>query len=127
MRVLARNTKPFYYAVYQGNQMIYRDGMATGEYGVTYDEPVKAFANINAGVGDSQLELYGIQSSDYDRLIVSDDLNLPINVNSVLWVDNLAKVESEGIENVQFDYVVKKVAKSLNVVAIAIKKVNIGD
>lgn len=119
MRILARNKSKFYYAVYSPTpSMVYRDGKATGEYTVGYDAPVECYANIGVGTGDSQAELFGLNNSDYDKLILTDDLTLPIEESTVLWIDTLDITKP-------YDYIVKKVAKSLNVLAIAVKKVDV--
>ena len=123
MRALRRNKRLFYYSQYQQATMIYKDGMATGEYEVGRYTPVECYGNISAGSGDSQANLYGVQSSDFDKVIVLDDLSLPIDSNTVLWIDNADDVKEGNV--VPYDYIVKKVAKSLNSVTIAVKKVNV--
>ena len=45
-------------------------------------------------------------------------MDIPIDENSILWVDQLDTTEDH-------DYIVKRVAKSLNVVSIAIAKVDV--
>jgi hypothetical protein len=54
---------------------------------------------------------------------VLDDVNIPIDENSVLWVDKAVEYDENG--NPLFDYVVKKVARSLNSVSFAISKVKL--
>lgn len=57
----------------------------------------------------------------------------PIDEYTVLWVDTVPTVDEDGVlavnENGEIltphDYIVKKVAKSLNSVSIAISKVNV--
>ncbi len=55
------------------------------------------------------------------KMIVLDDITCPIDENSVLFVDKQPEKDDEG--NLLFDYIVKKVARSLNSVSIAISKV----
>lgn len=117
MRTLIRNKKPFYYALYEGVTEVIRNGLHTGEYAITYSEPIACSGNISAGNGNSVSELYGLSNSDYDKLIVLDEVDIPIDETTVLWVD-MATTES-------YDYIVKRVARSLNSVTIAIKKVTV--
>ena len=72
-------------------------------------------------------------SSDLDKVIVMDNNAPPIDEYSVLWVDSVPKlnedgelaIDAEGKILTPYDYVVKKVAKSLNVVSLAISKVTV--
>lgn len=119
MRTLIRNQRPFYYALYQGVEEVIRDGMHTGEYTISYSEPILCAGNISAGNGESASELYGLSASDYDKLIVLADVNIPIDESSVLWLEH--QVDSK------YDYIVKRVARSLNSVTIAVKKVDVDE
>ena len=65
------------------------------------------------------MEQFG-NSALFDRVIVTCDLTCPIDENSVLWVDR-----EPGDGSVKHDYVVKKVARSIHSIAIAISKVEI--
>lgn len=121
MRTLERNKTSFYYALYLGKEEnIDADGNATGTYTILYSNPVECRGNISASSGSVQFEQFG-NDLQYDRVIVLDDVNVPIDENSVLWVDK--EVEHDKYGNPVFDYVVKKVAKSLNSVSFAISKV----
>ena len=72
-------------------------------------------------------------SVSYDKIIVMDFITPPIDEYSVLWVDTLPILNADGSLKVNdagevitpHDYVVKKVAKSLNSVSIAISKVTV--
>ena len=54
---------------------------------------------------------------------------------SVLWVDTMSQLNEDGTLAVNedgetitpYDYIVKKVAKSLNVVSVAVSKVSVSD
>ena len=115
MRTMLINERTFYYALYQGNQLVSKDGYYTGEREVTYTEPVAVRANISAARGEANVDQFGA-NVDYDKVIVTCE-DLPIDENSVLWVD-AAPTEP-------YDYVVKKVAKSINVLSIAASKVKV--
>ena len=118
-----RNRTPFWYSLYQGiTDVVDDDGLYTGEQQVTYDEPVQMMdANISASNGTDQAEMFGVLT-DYDRVIVTHDMDCPITENSVLFVD----IRPQMVDGVpKYDYIVKKVAKSKNVIAIAIRKVDV--
>ena len=123
MRCLARNKATFYYALYTGqDEIIDEYGNATGQYSVTYGNPIKAHGNVSAAQGEMQTRQFG-ESESYDKVIVLDDANTPIDEYSVLWVDTLPLPKVDGSTDTPHDYVVKKVARSLNSVSIAISKV----
>lgn len=133
MRTLLRNKRSFYYAPYLGKtEIIDEYGNKTGEYEITYGNPVKMFGNISSAQGEMQTRQFG-ESETYDRVIVLENPNAPIDEYSILWVDSIPvlsedgaeSLDTEGEKKVPHDYVVKKVARSLNSVSIAISKVNV--
>lgn len=147
MRCLARNQKPFYYATYIEKRPLhevdeYGNQVDNGEYQLVYSEPVLCKANISMASGVTITQLFG-GSEIYDKILIMDDPNTPIDEYTILWIDCTPDVVTEqeegenlGItlggtiigDNGQFsphDYVVKRVARSLNSVAIAVSKVNV--
>lgn len=133
MRTMIRNQKSFYFAPYESKSDILDEyGNLTGEYEIVYGNPVKAFGNISAAQGEMQTRQFG-ESEIYDKVIVMDNPNTAINEFSVLWVDvvpvltddGAIALNNDGTKKVPHDYVVKKVARSLNSVSIAISKVNV--
>lgn len=133
MRCMRRNKVKFYYALYEGKQPITDEwGNQTGEYEVVYGNPTECYANISPAIGETATRQFG-ESVDYDKVIVMDNSAPPIDEYSVLWVDTLPQLDAEGnlilnddeMAITPHDYIVKKIAKSLNSVSIAIHKVNI--
>lgn len=125
MRCMVRNKATFYYALYTGQtELIDEYGNATGQYSVTYGNPIKALGNVSAAQGEMQTRQFGERES-YDKVIVLDDVNTPIDEYSILWVDTLPLLNGDGSTDTPHNYVVKKVAKSLNSVTIAISKVSV--
>lgn len=121
---MVRNKTAFYYALYTGQtEIIDEYGNATGQYSVIHGDPIKAFGNISAAQGEMQTRQFG-DSESYDKVIVLDDVNTPIDEYSILWVDTPPALVG-GITDTPHDYVVKKVARSLNGVSIAISKVSV--
>lgn len=125
MRCMVRNKATFYYALYEGQtEIIDEYGNATGQYSVTYGTPLKSLGNVSAAQGEMQTRQFG-ESESYDKVIVLDDVNTPIDEYSILWVDTLPHLNEDGTTETPHDYVVKKVARSLNSVSIAVSKVSV--
>lgn len=122
MRCMERNKTEFWYLLYDGKTMnVSDDGYETGQMSAKYRDAVKMRANISPASGAAQVEQFG-QFVSYDKVIVTDDINCPIAEDTVLFVDK--KLEYDG-EKPMYDYIVKRVAKSLNSISIAISKVNV--
>ena len=133
MRCLNKNKVTFFYSLYEGREPIVDEyGNVTGEYDVKHGNPLKGSANISAAKGETQTRQFG-ESEIYDKVIVTDNNAPPIDEYSVLWVDTVPQLNEDGSlakdENgdviTPYDYIVKKVAKSLNNVSIAISKVSV--
>lgn len=121
MRALKRNARPFYYCLYIKQEEIYDEwGNATGDYTPSYAPAVKMMASISPANGAAQTESFGNLES-YDKVIVTTNMNCPINENSVLFVDKEPEYSLDGLP--LYDYTVWRIAKSLNSIAIAIRKV----
>ena len=125
MRCLTRNKKKFFYALHDGQtEIIDEYGNVTGQYSVSYSSPIQTSGNVSAAQGEIQSRQFG-ESESYDKVIVLDDRNTPIDEYSILWVDTLPLLNEDGSTNTPHDYIVKKVARSLNSVSIAISKVTV--
>ena len=125
MKCMSRNKTNFHYALYESKTPVIDEyGNATGEYEVKIGNPHPFSANISAARGETQTRQFG-ENEGYDRVIVMDKDAPPIDEYSVLWVDVVPELDSTGATKTPYDYVVKKVAKSLNSVSIAISKVNV--
>jgi len=125
MRACQRNKQPFYYALYEGKSEIVNDGLKTGEWETVYSEPIFMGGNISAAKGETETRMFG-EDIDYDKVIFLPDAKTPINEYSVLWIDRFPALFA-GTTPTPFDYVVKRVARSLTSTLIAIKKINISD
>jgi hypothetical protein len=125
MRGLVRNKRDFYYALYERKEEIEDEyGNKTGEYAVVYSKPIKCKGNISAAQGEIQNRQFG-DSESYDKVITLCDVNIPIDEYSILWVDNLPIINDDGSTDTPHDYIIKANARSLNVVSLAISKVNV--
>ena len=136
MRALKRNKVKLWYQLYQTNIPIYEtdlDGnivtdpisgepLLTGDYEAGYDAPVMIKANVSPARSDASTDPFGVDL-EYDKTVCSCDLNLPIDELSVLFVDKVPKYDKNRILVNSADYKVVKVAKSLNSMLYAIKKI----
>ena len=125
MRCMIKNMRSFYYATYDSKSELTDEyGNKTGEYEVIYSEPIKCKGNISSAQGEVQNRQFG-DSEIYDKVIALSNINVPIDEHSILWVDTLPIINADGKTDTPYDYIVKKVARSLNSVSIAISKVNV--
>lgn len=133
MRCMTRNKSRFFYSLYERKEPVKDEyGNVTGEYNVIRGNPIEFFANISAAKGETTTRQFG-DSESYDKVIVMDNDTPGIDEYTVLWVDTVPIVDKDGVlvtnEKGEIltphDYIVKKVAKSLNSVSIAISKVTV--
>lgn len=133
MRCLLRNKSRFYYALYAGKgPVIGENGKPTGEKELKYENPVEYYANISAARGTTQAEQFG-ENEQYDKVIVLDDVSIPIDEYSVLWIDTVPElaedgslaVDEEGDVKTPHNYTVTRKAVSINSVSLAVRKVDV--
>ncbi len=117
MRCLKRNKTEFAYSNFLGKTMLIVDGVKTGEYELNYSNPIRIKGYISRATGNNATDLFGIDVN-YDKSITLDDPNINISEDSVLWIDEVDTSKP-------YDYVVKRISKSLNYLTIAIKKVEV--
>ena len=121
MKALERNKQKIYYANYTGRSVITdENGLETGEYEITYSKPVETKVNVSASRGEASLDLFGTDLN-YTNTIVTDK-DLGIDENSILWV---GKEAYQGSVITPHNYIVASIAKSLNSVVYAIRKVDV--
>lgn len=133
MKCMEINKHDFFYALYMGRETVVDEyGNATGEYRIVYGNPRPCRANISAAQGETQTRQFG-EDVAYDKVIVMSNCAPPIDEYSVLWVDTKPllnrmgelAVNEKGEIITPHDYIVRKVARSLNSVAFAISKVQV--
>ncbi|MFR7566598.1 MAG: hypothetical protein ACLUV5_13580 [Oscillospiraceae bacterium] len=114
MRDLKRNQISVEYALYLGNAELTDDnGCATGEFAPKYGDKTALMISVSSNKGDYSQQQFG-NLLDYDRTMITHDTRCPINENSLVYI---------GTEQ----YIVKAVAKSLNAVQYATKRVQIDE
>ena len=133
MRDLIRDKQPLWYSNYSGKTPVVDEwGNETGEYAISRTNPLHYEANIRAARGEVVTRQFG-EEELYDRVIATHDMSCPISEDSVLWVDITPELDANGKLAVDtagevitpHNYVVKRVAKSLTNILIAISKVDV--
>ena len=124
MKIMERNKRPLWYLLYDRKApAVDAEGNETGEEIIVYKPAVVLRANVSPASGSSQIEQFG-NLAGYDKVIVTDDMTCPIDENTVLFVDKEPEYrEADG--KPLYDYIVKRVAKSLNIIAYAVTKVSV--
>lgn len=118
MRTLKRNKRPVAYAFYQGDtELTDADGNLTGEYKVSYTEPVKALMNVSGGRGQADIALFGLTQT-FGRTATTEDLDTKWNTETVFWIET--DPDSEP-----FDYRVAAVSRTINQVVLALAEVEV--
>lgn len=116
MRTVKRNKRPVAYAFYDGvTELLDNDGNYTGEYEVSYTEPVKTLMNVSGGRGQADIALFGLTQT-FARTATTEDLTTPFNTQTVFWVETDPDTEP-------FDYRVVAVSRTINQVVLALAEV----
>lgn len=112
MRGLERNRVLMMYSAPTGNRVPLYDaaGHRTGEHEAEYGDPVEFRGNISPNRGNAEIEPFGSDVT-YDRVILLVGDSPDIKETYKIWVDDEP-------------YIVKAVAKSLNTLSLAVRRVN---
>ncbi len=114
MRDLKRNQVLVNFRHYLGDKEIVDEyGNATADYSSEFGEEQQLLMSVSANKGDYSEQMFG-NVLDYDRTMLISDPKCPINENSRVTIDGQ-------------NYVVKAVARSLNVSQYAIKRIEVTD
>ena len=128
MKCLVRNKQTLYYRLWEGMQETVDEDRNIVETNVPlYSDPVKIRANVSVAEGQRFVEststqMFGL-AIDYDKVIVLDDVNCPIEESTVLYIDKSPYADDGSLT--AYDYRVTRISKSLNSVSIAVKKVDV--
>lgn len=122
MKIMERYKSGFWYLLCNGSTPV------LDEYGseigakVLYGEAVPMRANVSPAVGTAQVEQFG-SSVDYDKVILTDETDCPMDENTVLFLDKKPEYGADGAP--LYDYRVKRVAKSKNFVSYAVGRASV--
>ena len=122
MKALSLNKQTIYYAQLTGvtDQVI--GGLKTGEKVKTYSDPTAYRINVSAARGTADIEQFGI-NDNYDRTLATSDMTCPFTEETILWI-GILPTDAQG-NVVAHNYRVTKVARSLNSITYAVRKVSV--
>lgn len=116
MRTLKRNKRPVAYAFYEGvTELLDDNGNYTGEYTVSYTDPVKTLMNVSGGRGQADIALFGLTQT-FARTATTEDLITPFSTETVFWIETDPDTEP-------FDYRVVAISRTINQVVLALAEV----
>ena len=145
MRSLTRNKRSFSYCLRQSAnaEVVDANSNRTGEYIPVYADAVEMTANVSPASGYSQTEQFG-DLTDYDHVIVTTDMDCPITESTVLFLEKAPAYRQEDIRVIipgtravdpspeimtakipLYDYIVRRVSKSLHGISIAVSKAEV--
>lgn len=87
-----------------------------------YYDAVPKRAYVSPATGSAYVEMFG-NDLKYDRVLILDDPDTPIDENSVLFIDKEPCYDDNGLP--LYDYIVKRVARHLQFAIIAISKAEV--
>jgi hypothetical protein len=128
VRTLNRNKQELWYSLMTGSEEVADDnGLLTGETRITYSDPVKTRMSMSISSGANNLGSQGMVVLDpfgittaYTHRLVTEDLDCPINEESLLWI---GKTPADGAHN----FKVVRVARSLNHVIYYAKECDVSE
>lgn len=122
LHTLARNKTTIYYATLTSKtELLDEYGNRTGQYQLNYSEPQAVAMNIRWDDGAVRLEGFGLNASARRRM-VTDDMNCPIDIGTVLWIG----VDPDENGTIPYNFVVAEAPqKSLNQIVYIVEEVNV--
>lgn len=121
---LAANRQKIWYAELTGStDKVDANGYKTGEKVKTYSTPQEFLIYVAPSRGNSTYMPFGI-GWEYTNVMSTCDTSCPIRETSVLWV-GISPFNEDGTRNdAEHNYTVERVAKGLNSILYAIKRVS---
>lgn len=122
MRVLGRNKQKLQYSLLVGEVPeveTYVDEYGneytdeTGGLVLKYSEPIEFLGNISMSGSDTEVLAFGIDTSEYDAVLVMPLDSLPITETSLIWHKSEPKYKDEMIDSSSADYRVVRIIESL--------------
>lgn len=117
------NKRKFWLCPYTVEETVYDEYGNECDTRVKYGFAVECKANISPATGVSQTEMFG-NLEDYDKVISPLPADFAITENDVLFIDKEPEYDDDtGMP--LYDYTVRRIARSLNYTAVAVRKVNV--
>ena len=122
MRTMQRNGQKIYYALYNvKNPILDEYGNETGEFAISYGNPVAFYLPVSSARGTADVEQFGI-NLNYSKTMVTHDMTCPIDETTKLWIGKEAVVDKVVQPH---NYIVASVARSINSITYAIREVTV--
>jgi len=121
MRCLRRNKQKCWYAKYLAGETAYDEYGNEAGRTLTYTKPVRIDANVSPARDVNTVSIFGTDIN-YDKVLCMD--SAPFDEKSLLWIDTKPVLNADGETSTPPDYVVKRIAESLNSVLVAVSKVD---
>lgn len=120
MRSLNRNKSTFYYAHKLGEKPIVdKMGNYTSETETEYTEPHMKRMNVSVVSGQDVVQAFG-NMTEYSRVISTTEMDWEVAEGDIVWIES-------NPESDKPNYVVQRVAKSLNSMLVALKETKTGE
>ena len=142
MRCLQKNKSKLYYATYAGEAPVYdRDESGEIKYvesegekipvvlaeQPSYGKPTAFFANIAMSGGEAEAREYGVNTADYEAVLLTSERTLPIDENTLVWHNSVPEKNEDGTAIADSaDYRVLMVKPSLNSTKYLLKRLQKG-
>jgi hypothetical protein len=117
MKLLKRNLKIIWACQYADRVRV----PGTNEYRLLYSDPAPYKMNVSAARGTTDEDFFGV-GLQYDKTLITNDITCPITETSLLFVDKEPEQNSNG--DYLNDFIVKKIAKSINNISYAVERVS---
>lgn len=125
MKCLKRNKRSVYFCNYLNKEEIIDElGYRTGNYRVVYTDPIEIKAYVAPSTGDSKSEQFG-SNLEYDKVLIIDDMDCTVDEDSVFFIDKEVEYDEQG--EPLFDYIPRRIARSLNHLQISLIHANVGE
>lgn len=95
----------------------------TGEEIPMYSEPIDFLGNIAFSSGEAEAETFGIAVGDYDSKLLMLKGEIPIDETSIIFKDSEPVYQNGFLVKESSDFIVKKVAPSLNHINYLLKRI----
>jgi len=122
LRTTQRDKRTIWYALYQGvSEVVDEEGNYTGEYTVSYSQPVKARMNVSGGRGQAAIEAFGIDNP-FTMSAVTDDLTTPFTTDTIFW---FGVTPGASYDDVPHTHKCTGIARTINGLTLALKELDV--
>lgn len=127
---MAREKREVWFAHYSGRSQVEdEDGRLTGAWKLSYGKPFLIRMTLSPESGNAFADGFGT-GLDYDRTAIAHETSTGIDEDCLVWLSGPPETDSSGHvatdgsgePETPFDYTVKKVAESVGITNVALKR-----